>query len=1223
LRNFPISLKILGFFYLKLKKLGFMPDFIHLHTHTHYSMLTSPIFPIDLFNKCLDLGMNAVAVTDHAALFNMPELFSEAKKVSQQRGQRFKLIVGAELFIAPTSRHSKSTTEVHHLNVLVKDAKGYRNLCKILSIAAREGFYYRPRADKDTLFKYADGLICMTSCNRGELAKLVLQNNEAGAEQFVKEHKDVFGDDFYIELERHNAPEDSRLNESLIRLARKFDVKLVATNDVHYLEKKDAEIQEVMLAMKSKSTLSTPKRMRLPTPEFYLKSPAEMALLFDNTHRELSHTLEINEKCTFDFHDIAPQLPYFKIPGGFKDDSDYLRYLTYQGAVRKYGDLDALGERGEKIRNRIEYELTTIAKMGFSSYFLIVSDLIAASRKQGYSVGPGRGSVAGSIVAYLMDITRVEPLQYDLLFERFLNPERISMPDIDIDFTPVGKQRVLDYTIERYGEGSVAKVIAISTLGAKAVIKDVGRVLELPLDEVTRITKLVPNKPIGAALRDFVYGKRDTQGGFEIEPVKELQDLLKHSDVRIRKLMEYSLALEGRARNVSVHAAGVVITNGSIDDYVPLYISDKVETEERRYADEEPDDFTERAVLLHKSKDEKQVVTQFDKDWIEKAGLLKIDYLGLETLAVIDETLRLIEKRYKVVLDLEKLPIDDAKTFKIFQDGKMAGIFQFESSGMQSYMMQLRPTCIDDIIAMNALYRPGPMDLIPRYIERKHGHEAVEYPHPWLEPILKSTYGIPVYQEQVMQMAQVMAGYTLGGADILRRAMGKKEKEKMAQERQKFVKGAAERGISEAKAHEVFDMMEKFAGYGFNKSHAAAYGLLAYWTAYLKAHYTAEFMCAILNSEAGDSERMRHLTDEMKSMGIKILPPSINKSDALSTVEDMPAGAKAIRIGFSAIKHVGSAAKEIVAARKRRKKHFKNLFELCSSVDLRVVSKKALESLIEAGTMDEFGVDRASLLANVERALEFGQKQNRHVTLGQEGFFSDEKFMPSEELAYPELLKAEPWSLSETLQREVALVGFYLSSHPLDAYRRDWLAFATLKLGNKSFEPQRLYRVIGLLTDVKLHLDKKGNAMLFGTVEDFEGKADFTVFASVYERFEKELQKDAIVMLIAEADRKDHQTKLLVQEVIPIRKVRDKFIQRVVLRLDLHDSEALSKAKAVKDICSVHRGAVPIEFELSYMEQGRSEHLRLFARKATIDPDDETLEKLESALGVDAVRLSS
>lgn len=1200
-----------------------MPNFIHLHTHTHYSMLTSPILPADLFHKCLDLGMNAVAITDHATLFNMPELFSEAKKVAQARSQAFKLIIGAELFIAPTSRHDKSTTEAHHLNVLVKDATGYRNLCKILSLAAKEGFYYRPRADKETLFKYAEGLICTTSCDRGELAKLVLKDDEQGAAQFIQAHKEVFGDDFYIELERHHAPDDLRLNEGLIHLAKKFDVKLVATNDVHYLERKDAEIQEVMLAMKSKSTLSTPKRMRLPTNEFYLKSPAEMALLFDNAYHELSHTLEISEKCTFQFSDSAPQLPHFKIPDGFKDDSDYLRYLTYQGAQRKYGDLDALGERGEKIRNRIEYELTTIAKMGFSSYFLIVSDLIAASRKQGYSVGPGRGSVAGSIVAYLTDITRVEPLQYDLLFERFLNPERISMPDIDIDFTPVGKQRVLDYTIERYGEQSVSKVVAISTLGAKAVIKDVGRVLEIPLEDVARITKMVPSKPIGATLRDFIYGKRDKHGGFEIEPVKELQDLLKHSDARLKKLIEYSLALEGRARNVSVHAAGVVITNGSLDDYVPLYISDKVETEERRYADEDTDEPISRIAFSSKGKDDKQVVTQFDKDWIEKAGLLKIDYLGLETLAVIDETLRLIEKRYKVRLDLENLPTKDAKTYKIFQDGKMAGIFQFESPGMQSYMMQLRPTCIDDIIAMNALYRPGPMDLIPRYIERKHGREAVEYPHPLLEPILKSTYGIPVYQEQVMQMAQVMAGYTLGGADILRRAMGKKEKEKMAQEREKFVKGAAERGIDAAKANEVFDMMEKFAGYGFNKSHAAAYGLLAYWTAYLKAHYTAEFMCAILNSEAGDTERMRHLTDEVKSMGIKILPPNINKSDALCTVEDLSNGSKAIRIGFSAIKHVGAAAKEIVAARKRKKKSFNNLFDFCASVDLRVVNKKALESLVEAGALDEFGIDRATLLANLERAVEFGQRQNRSVTLGQEGFFNDEKFAPLQQLVYPELLNAEAWSDAEILQREVALLGFYHSRHPLDAYKRDWDAFATLKLGNKSFEPKRLYRVIGILSEIKQHFDKKGNTMLFGVIEDFEGKADFTVFASIYERFEKDLQKDAIVMLIAEAERKDNQTKLLVQEVIPIRKVRHKFIQRIVLSLDANDAESLSKAKAIKEICDMHRGTVPIDFELSYLEHGRIEHLRLFARKATIEPDNDVLEKLELALGVDAVRLLS
>ncbi|MCS7210290.1 MAG: DNA polymerase III subunit alpha [Chloroherpetonaceae bacterium] len=1198
------------------------PNFIHLHTHTHYSMLSSPILPAELFQKCLDLGMNAVAVTDHASLFNMPELFSEAKKVSEKCGQPFKLIVGAELFIAPTSRHDKSTTEVHHLNVLVKNRIGYKNLCKILSIAAREGFYYRPRADRETLFTHAEGLICTTSCDRGELAKLVLRGDEAGAEAFIKAHKEVFGDDFYIELERHNAPEDARLNAHLIRLATKWDVKLVATNDVHYLEKKDAPIQEVMLAMKSKATLSSSKRMKFPTDEFYLKSPEEMAALFDNSHNELSHTLEIAEKCEFHFKDSNPQLPLFKLPEGFKDDADYLRYLTYQGAARKYGDLDALGERGKQIRERIEYELTTIAKMGFSSYFLIVSDLIAASRRQGYSVGPGRGSVAGSIVAYLTDITRVEPLQYDLLFERFLNPERISMPDIDIDFTPVGKQKVLEYTIDRYGEQSVAKVVAISTLGAKAVIKDVGRVLEIPLEEVTRITKLVPSKPIGAALRDFVYGKRDKHGNLEIEPVKELQDLLKSPDVRIRKLMEYSLALEGRARNVSVHAAGVVITNGCVDDYVPLYISDKVEAEERRYADEEPEEI-ELSSTGFKSKDEKQVVTQFDKDWIEKAGLLKIDYLGLETLAVIDEALRLIEKRHKVTIDLESLPMDDMKTYKIFQDGKMAGIFQFESPGMQSYMMQLRPTCIDDIIAMNALYRPGPMDLIPRYIERKHGREAIEYPHPLLEPILKSTYGIPVYQEQVMQMAQVMAGYTLGGADILRRAMGKKEKDKMAQEREKFVKGAAERGISEAKANEVFDMMEKFAGYGFNKSHAAAYGILAYWTAYLKAHYTAEFMCAVLNSEAGDAERMKLLTDEVRSMGIKILPPSLNKSDALSTVEDLPNGRTAIRIGFSAIKHVGSAAKEIVAARKRRRKSFKNLFDFCASVDLRVVNRKAIECLIEAGAMDEFGVGRATLLQNLERAIEFGQKQNRRTTLGQEGFFNDEQFLGSEEAAYPELVKAEEWSDSERLRREVALIGFYVSTHPLDAYRRDWEAFATLKLGSKTFEPKRLYRIIGVLTELKKHLDKKGNPMLFGTIEDFEGKADLTAFASVYERFEKDFQKDAVVMLIAEAERKDNQTKLLVQEVIPIRKVRDKFLQRVVLRLDADDAESLAKAQAVKEICDMHRGSVPIDFEVCYSENGKAARMRLFARRATVDPDNEVLEKLEHALGAGAVWLSS
>ncbi|MCS6988893.1 MAG: DNA polymerase III subunit alpha [Chloroherpetonaceae bacterium] len=1194
-----------------------MPDFVHLHCHTHYSMLASPILPEELFADCLAKGMNAVAVTDHASLFNMPQLFAEAQKASEKNGKPFKLIVGAELFIAPESRHKKDSREAHHLNVLVKDATGYRNLCKILSAAAREGFYFRPRADFELLSRFREGLICLTSCEKGELPKLVAKGDRESAERFVRDHKELFGDDFYIELEYHRIDSEARINRELVALAKKFDVKLVATNDVHYLNRKDAPKQEIMLAMKGKHRLSDAKRMRFPNDEFYLKTPDEMAQLFDNAHDELSNSLEIAEKCVYAFKDEQPKLPHFPIPPEFPNATAYLRHLAYQGAKRVYGDLDSLGKRGEEIKSRIEFELSTIARMGYDSYFLIVSDLIEASRKMGYSVGPGRGSAAGSIVAYLTGITQIDPLQYNLLFERFLNPERVTMPDIDIDFTPVGKQKVLDYTIEKYGAESVSKIVAISTLGAKAVIKDVGRVLELPIETVNSITKLVPSKPAGASLSDFINGNPK----LGIEPVKDLKDLLKSNDPAIRKAMECALELEGRARNVSVHAAGVVITNGAVDDYVPLYVSDKVETEERRYADEADDFETDDE---DEKKDEKQVVTQFDKDWIEKAGLLKIDYLGLETLAVIDETLRLIEKRYGVKLNLQEIPMDDRKTFKIFQDGKMAGIFQFESSGMQSYMMQLQPTTIEDIIAMSALYRPGPMQFIPDYINRKHGKEPVVYPHPLLEPILNYTYGIMVYQEQIMQTAQILGGYTLGGADLLRRAMGKKDKEKMAKERSKFVEGAARlHGIPKEKAEEIFSIMEKFAEYGFNRSHSAAYGVLAYQTAYLKAHYAAEFMCAILNSEADDKERVKILADEAKSMGVKILPPSVNKSDALFTVEDLSNGAKAIRVGLIAIKGVGSAAKEIALTRRRRKKPFKNFFEFCASVDLRLVNKRVLESLIEAGAFDDVNPDRASLYASVEKAIEFGRKTNKSATTGQEGFFADEQFSGGEELTYPELTRAEAWSDAEKLQREKNLVGFYLSNHPLEKHRRDWQAFATLKLGKKICEPKRLYKLIGVIVETKFVFTKKGDKMMFGVLEDFEGKCDFTVFPKTLEAYEKELQKDSVVMLIAEADERDGKLNLLVSEAMPMRKVRERFAQKVVLKLDASDSDALEKLAAVRAICEKNRGGTPIDFELAVEIDGKRRELRLFARKLTIDADDEALDALESVIGAEAVRLSA
>ncbi len=1194
-----------------------MTDFIHLHVHTHYSLLSSPILPEDLFADCLAKGMNAVAVTDLATLFNMPSLFSDAKKVSEKKGKPFKLIIGAELYIAPESRHKKDSREAHHLNVLVKDATGYRNLCKILSAAAREGFYFRARADFDLLTQYHEGLICMTSCEKGELPKLVAKKDFDGARQFIRNHKDLFGEDFYIELENHFTDSEANINRELIALSKEFDVKLVATNDVHYLNRDDAPKQEVMMAMKGKHKLSDAKRMRFPNNEFYLKSPDEMGRAFDNTHHELSNTLEIAEKCAYIFKDEPAKLPHFPIPPEFSDATSYLRHLTYEGAVKIYGDLDARGEEGANIKARIEFELSTIARMGYDSYFLIVSDLIAASRKQGYSVGPGRGSAAGSIVAYLTGITQIDPLKYNLLFERFLNPERVTMPDIDIDFTPVGKQKVLEYTIEKYGAESVSKIVAISTLGAKAVIKDVARVLEVPIETVNSITKLVPSKPPGASLSDFINGNAK----LGIEPVKELKDLLKSHDTTIRKVMDYALELEGRARNVSVHAAGVVITNGAVDEYVPLYVSDKVETEERRYADES---LEEESVEREEKKDAKQVVTQFDKDWIEKAGLLKIDYLGLETLAVIDETLKLIEKRYNKKLNLQEIPMDDRKTFKIFQDGKMAGIFQFESSGMQSYMIQLQPTTVEDIIAMSALYRPGPMQFIPDYINRKHGKDETKYAHPLLEPILSYTYGIMVYQEQIMQTAQVLGGYSLGGADLLRRAMGKKDKEKMAKERSRFVEGARRlHNIPEELANEIFSTMEKFAEYGFNRSHSAAYGVLAYQTAYLKAHYTAEFMCAILNSEADDKERVKHLSDEAKSMGIQILPPCINKSDALFTVEDLGNGAKAIRVGLSAIKGVGSAGREIALARRRRKKAFKHFFEFCSSVDLRVVNKRALESLVEAGALDELNPDRATLFANIEKGIEFGRKVNKSATTGQEGFFTDDKFSGGESTTYPDLTKADAWTDSEKLHREKNLVGFYLSQHPLESYRRDWEAFATLKLGNKAYEPKRLYKLIGMIVETKFTFTKKGDKMMFGVLEDFEGKCDFTVFPKTFETFERELQKDNAVMLVAEADTREGKLSLLVNEVIPIRKVREKLIQKIVLKIDSADSDVLNKLAAVKEICEKNKGGTPIDFEVMLDGEGKRRELRLFARRLTIESENDVLDALSRAVGPEAVRISA
>ncbi len=1142
----------------------------------------------------------------------MPELFNEAKNAG------IKLIIGSELLLLETDAHQSSRVPVSpSLILLVQNDIGYKNLCILLSRAAKDGFVNgMPHIESRLLETFHDGLVCLSGYTSGRIGRALLAGAIEEAESFATYYREIFGENFYLELQNHNTPFDADLNQQTISLAEKFSIELVATNNVHYLERKDAGCYRAMVANRTKEKLSSPNLLALAGNDHYLKSSEEMNLLFSDEHRELTNTILIAEKCTYNFSNKEPIVPHFPLPPEFSSEFEYLSHLTWDGAKEKYADSEADGISAEDVRSRIELELGVIEKMGFSSYFLIVSDLIAASRRLGYSVGPGRGSAAGSIVAYLTGITRIDPLKYKLLFERFLNPERSSMPDIDIDFTPVGKQKVLEYTVEKYGTESVAKVIAIGTLGAKAAIRDAGRVLEVPLPLVDKLAKLVPVRP-GITLEKALA---------EAKEMKEYSE----STPQIRELMAHARALEGRARNVSMHAGAVVITDGPLEEQVPLYVSNKIETEVRKFADEidldEPDPIRGKAT---DGNDEKQVVTQFDKNWIETAGLLKIDYLGLETLAVIDETLKMIKRRHNLDIELEKVPMNDRKTFRIFQEGKMAGIFQFESSGMQSYMTRLQPTQIGDIIAMSALYRPGALNAriderrnaVDLFVDRKHGREAIDYMHPMLEEILKETYGVIVYQEQVMQISQVMGGFSLAKADNLRKAMGKKMPEIMEKYKADFVKGAIQQGVHDTLATRVFELMAEFAGYGFNKSHSAAYGVLAYWTGYLKAHYTIEFVTAVLNSEIGDTERMKHLTDEAKSFGIATLPPSINKSDALFSVEDID-GRSYIRVGLSAIKQVGGAARAVVTSRLRRKRDFMNLFDLAVSVDLRIMNRKALECLILSGAFDELDKHRAKLLANVDKAIKFGQMQNRSVTLGQCGFFSAEEGAQLEAEHYPDMDQAEMMPEAEKLLHEKKLVGFYLSHHPLSPFRRDWQAFATLQLQAKEVVKAKQYKVIGVIVSVKPYQDRKGKQMLFGSIEDFTGKADFTVFASLYEQYGHLIKPEEVLMLIAEGEVSGGMLKLLVREVVPIKKVRTSLVKKISLKVDADDQSQLEKLAGVKRIFDTHKGGTPVDFEVKALSGENIETLMLFARNTPIDPSESTLEKLEALLGPDNVRIS-
>ena len=1159
-----------------------MCDFSHIHCHTQYSLLDGAAHIKNLVNRAAELQLTALAITDHGNLFGVPEFYTTAKKAGVRP------IIGCEFYVTPASIHDRTDRTRYHQVLLAKSEEGYRNLIKLSSISYTDGYYYKPRIDRETLKKYSAGLIATTCCLQGEVLQTILRKGEEAARRVFEDYLDIFGDDYYVEIQDHGIEDQKKCNAVLLRWAQEYNVKVVATNDVHYVDREDAAAQDVLLCLQTGKDFNDPTRMRFDGNEFFLKSPEEMKTSLRDletklVEESLANTREIADKCDFELPMGKLLMPHFPIPPAYGNDMDaYLKHLVFKRAEARYPEMS------QDIVDRLNFELEVIKKMGFAGYFLIVQDFTTAARELGVSVGPGRGSAAGSAVAYCLGITNIDPLKYDLLFERFLNPERVSMPDIDIDFDDRGRGKVIDYVVQKYGRESVCQIITFGTMGARSVIRDVARVLGIPLPEADRIAKLIPEGP-----------KVDLASA--ISEVPELKALLNHQDASIRNLMHYAQVLEGSARHTGVHAAGVIIAPGDVSQYVPI------------------------AVAKGKAAEEDVVTTQYDGKWVESFGLLKMDFLGLKTLTVLNDALALIKEQHGVEIDLDNIPLDDRKTFELFQRGETVAVFQFESSGMREYMRKLKPTTIDDLIAMNALYRPGPMDLIPTYIDRKHGREEVKYPHPLLEDILRPTFGIPVYQEQVMQMAQVMGGYTLGGADLLRRAMGKKKVEEMQKHRSIFIEGAAKNGVDEKTAGEVFDMMEKFAGYGFNKSHSAAYSVVAYQTAYLKAHYPAEFMAAAMTNEMGDTKKLAVVLEEARHLGIEMLPPCVNNSHAHFTVE----GGK-IRFGLGAIKGVGLGAIEALV--KAREKHgpFRSLFALVRELDLRAMNKKTLECLARSGAMDSLEGHRAQLVEALDTAIQYAQGVQAERASSQMSMFGDARTGSS--IPLPNLPMVDPWPKSRLLKEERELMGFYLSGHPLDAYAAEARAFATARFGDLAGqeddtpdsggwnrENAPVHRFCGIITEIQRRTSKTGKPMLFATMEDFTGQGELVCFSNAVDKFQNYLQVDEILMVKGNTEVRGGSVKVIVQDVAPMWKVREQYVKSIILKVP-QDGLQLTDIEQLRDLCEFNRGSVKLYFDIEAPDlPGGWQRIR--SRKYVIDPSTDFMNTINRLFGKDNVVL--
>lgn len=1093
--------------------------FYHLHLHTEYSLLDGAIRLDSLFKKCHEYGMDAVSITDHGTMFGVAEFYEKARKES------IKPIIGCEVYVAPRTLNDRTQIDhkgLRHLVLLAKNREGYTNLCKLVSIAQLKGFYYKPRIDKELLASHSKGLIGLSACLKGDIPQNIIQNKMEDADDAARFYLNTFGEaNFFLEVQKNGMAIQQKVNEGLLDISQRLSIPLVATNDCHYLSKEDNKAHEILLCIQTGDTLTNQNRFKFDSDQLYFKSSQEMIRSFDDYPGAIENTREIVSNCHVEFDDKTYHFPRYAQSCEESED-EIFKQKAMEGFEKKLKIIKASNpDIDEKAyRDRINYEISVILKMGFPGYFLIVADFIEYSRKINVPVGPGRGSAAGSMVAYTMDITALDPIEHGLIFERFLNPSRMSMPDIDVDFCIEGRDQVYQYVINRYGGPEyVCQIITFGRLKAKAVIRDVGRAIGVLLSEVDEIAKMIPDN-----IKNLTKA---------IEEVPAIRDKCAESEEKTQ-MLEVAFLLEGLPRHASTHAAGVVVADKPLNEYLPLYKGKEGET-----------------------------LTQFDMNYVEKLGLVKFDFLGLRNLTVIKNCIELIKRQGKTPPDFSNLDYTDAKTFDLLQQADTTGVFQLESSGMKDLISRLKPESFSDIVALVALYRPGPLDsgMADTYVDRKHGYKEVIYLFDELEPILKETYGVILYQEQVMKIASVIANYSMADADGLRKAMGKKIASMMEEHRALFLKGAKKNNHDFEKAEELFNLMEKFGGYGFNKSHSAAYALIAYQTAYLKANFALEFIAALMTSERNNSDAVIKYIDECRHHNIKVLPPDVNKSDAHFTVSD-----GCIRFGLAAVKNIGEAAIESIVESRDKEGEYESIYDFCERVNVGKVNKKVLEALIKCGAFDSSNIRRSQMMAIFEDALEHGSRIQKEKADSQLDLFADSNMGTALPVSRPQIPDIDEWEDNVLLDLEKESLGFYISGHPLDKYEKIIQQYTTVNsVTIHDTADGKMIRMGGSVKILKLHKTKKGDMMAFAAIEDQAGSIEVVVFPDLYAKVHMLLADEKIVILEAEVQKKENIVKLVAENIILIEQASHEWTTGVLIKVNAQDTslKMLEKLKSI------------------------------------------------------------